>query len=79
MQAPESNAAIKWKVPLPQAVIPPSITLALKYGSTKIQVENIKRSALPKTFDATSYGRHFKTLLWAEEYQMEYAVQVLVL
>ena len=70
---------IPWKVPLPQAVIPPHITLVLKSGSTKAQVENIKRSALPKSFEAATYGRHFKALLWAEESQMEYAMQVLVL
>lgn len=75
-QAPESNVAIRWVVPLPQAEIPAHITLALKYGSTKVQVENIERSALPRTLDATTYGRHFKALLWVEEFQMEYVTQV---
>ncbi|KAF9648689.1 P-loop containing nucleoside triphosphate hydrolase protein [Thelephora ganbajun] len=68
---PESNAAITWRVLLPQAEIPAHIILALKYGSTKVQIESIKRSALPRTFEAATYGRHFKTLLWAEEFQME--------
>lgn len=70
---------IGWKVPLPHAEIPGYITLALKYGTTKAQIENIQRSALPRTFDTANYGRHFKVLLWAEEFQMEYALQALVL
>lgn len=76
IQAPESNAAIRWVVSLPQAAIPAHITSALKFGATKDQVENIKRSALPQTFDATTYGRHFKTLLWVEEFQMECIIQI---
>ena len=66
-------------VPLPHAEIPAHITFALKYGTTRVQVENIKNSALPGTFDAATYGRHFKTLLWVEEFQMEYVVRILVL
>ena len=76
IQAPESNAAIRWVVPLPQAGIPTHITSALKFGATKDQVENIKRSALPQILDATTYGRHFKTLLWVEEFQMECLIQI---
>ena len=79
LQAPESNAAIKWKVDLPHATIPLHIALLLKHGATKVQVENIKRSALPKSFDAAAYGRHFKVLLWAEEFQMECVLHVFVL
>jgi len=78
-QAPESNAVIRWVVPLPHAEIPTHISLALKHGSTRVQVENIKNTALPRSFDAATYGRHFKTLLWVEEFQMEYAVRILVL
>ena len=66
-------------VSLPPAEIPPHIAFALKYGTTKVQVENIKSSALPRTFNAATYGRHFKALLWVEEFQMEYAVRILAL
>lgn len=56
-------------------MIPPHIARILESGSTKAQVENTKRSALPMSFDAATYGRHFKTLLWVEECQMEYAMR----
>lgn len=70
-QPPESTKAIPWVVPLPFAGIPAHVASSLSYGTKDDQVVAIRATSLPQVFDSKTYGRHFKTLIWAEEYQME--------
>lgn len=82
MRAPETEivpgvrapslAVIPWIVPLPDATIPRNLSDAVTSGSTREIVERLRTSFLPISLNNETYGRHFKTLLWAEEHRMDY-------
>ncbi|KAF9228744.1 RNA helicase [Gyrodon lividus] len=61
--APPALNAIPYVVKLPPAR-PPSTTV-------KRMSEQLRRVFLPRTFDASTYARQLKTLIWVEEFQSE--------
>ncbi|KAF9226240.1 P-loop containing nucleoside triphosphate hydrolase protein [Gyrodon lividus] len=63
---------IPYVVKLPPVTAPPSLVAVLSESSTvKGMTEQLRRIFLPKTFDASTYARHFKTLIWVEEFHSE--------
>ncbi|KAJ7746485.1 P-loop containing nucleoside triphosphate hydrolase protein [Mycena maculata] len=68
---PPSLKAVPYVVPLPEAPIPNGLAAALSTGTTTDIVANLRRSYLPPILDSNTYPRHFKHLLWIEEYRME--------
>ncbi|KAG6811022.1 hypothetical protein H0H92_009325 [Tricholoma furcatifolium] len=69
--APPAMKAVPYVVPLPQAFIPTALADTLSTGSDKARMSRIRSVFLPQKFDVAGYDRHFKHLLWIEEYQME--------
>jgi helicase MOV-10 len=67
-----SLGVIPWVIPLPEAPIPHGISNAVATGTTKEIVSRLEKSFLPNVLTSETYGRHFKTLLWVEEYRTEY-------
>ncbi|KAJ7676472.1 P-loop containing nucleoside triphosphate hydrolase protein [Mycena rosella] len=68
---PPSLKAIPYIVPLPEAPIPHNLAAALSTGSTTSIVADVRRLYLPPVLDSKSYARHFKHLLWIEEFRMD--------
>ncbi|KAJ6469382.1 P-loop containing nucleoside triphosphate hydrolase protein [Mycena sanguinolenta] len=68
---PPSLKAVPYVVPLPKAPIPVNLASALSTGSTTSIVANLRRVFLPSVLDSNTYARHFKHLLWIEEFRME--------
>lgn len=68
---PPSLKAVPYVVPLPHAQIPDGLSNSLSTGSTSEIIGRIRRVHLPHTLDSETYGRHFKALLWIEEFRME--------
>jgi helicase MOV-10 len=69
---PPSLKGVPYVFKLPKARIPKSLLSAL--GSTRSPFEGVKRMKnvfLPSTLNSDTYARHFKHLLWIEEFQME--------
>ncbi|KAK7047873.1 hypothetical protein VNI00_006201 [Paramarasmius palmivorus] len=74
-EMPPSTKAIPYIGALPRAKIPIHVERALGgSGSTKEIVEHLQKIYLPKILNGESYGKHFKHLLWAEEFQMDLSV-----
>ncbi|TEB29940.1 P-loop containing nucleoside triphosphate hydrolase protein, partial [Coprinellus micaceus] len=57
--------------------VPPPSLHAVKYGpvSLKQQIDDIQRMFLPPDLTSVTYARHFKHLLWIEEYRMASDIQ----
>lgn len=68
---PPSLKAIPYVVTLPWAEIPRNLAASLWTGSLSEVIGRVRRGFLPPTWDSHTYGRHFKSLLWVEEYRME--------
>ncbi|EIW74374.1 RNA helicase [Coniophora puteana RWD-64-598 SS2] len=68
---PQSTKAIPYIVALPKAPIPERLMAVLSQGSTQHIVQQLRNSFLPPSFTKETYGRQFKTLVWAEEFRME--------
>lgn len=70
---PPTLKAIPYVVKLAQSEIPKNLSLSLSTGSGSLSdvIGRVRRIFLPKSWDSNSYGRHFKNLLWVEEYRME--------
>ncbi|KAJ7096057.1 RNA helicase [Mycena epipterygia] len=68
---PPSLKAVPYIGSLPKAPIPSGLAAALSTGSTTSIVTNLRRLYLPPIFDSDTYARHFKHLLWIEEFRME--------
>ncbi|KAG7097710.1 hypothetical protein E1B28_005034 [Marasmius oreades] len=56
---------------LPKAPISQNLAKILATGSPKEIVERLQTLFLPRVFASETYSKHFKTLLWTEESQME--------
>jgi helicase MOV-10 len=69
--APPTLKAIKYVVKLGKSEIPKNLSDVLSTGSTSDVVGRVRRMFLPPAWDNTTYGRHFKHLIWIEEYRME--------
>jgi helicase MOV-10 len=70
--SPPALNAIPYVVKLSLADIPKNLSQTLSTGSLSDVVGRVRRIFLPKAWDSATYGRHFKNLIWIEEYQMEY-------
>lgn len=68
---PPSLKAIPYVVKLAFADIPKNLSTSLSTGSLSEVIGRVRRIFLPKAWDSSSYGRHFKNLLWVEEFRME--------
>ena len=71
-EPPPALNAIPYKTKLPQSYIPDRM-LPLLSSRTSIAntVAQLRDSFLPREFNNETYGRHYKTLLWADEYRSE--------
>jgi helicase MOV-10 len=77
--APPSLKGVPYVFKLPKALIPKSLLSAL--GTTRSSSEGVKRMKdvfLPSTLNGETYARHFKHLLWIEEFQMECVLLILI-
>ncbi|KAH7924362.1 RNA helicase [Leucogyrophana mollusca] len=68
---PPSSMAIPYVVTLLKALPPTDLVAVLSEQSTSEAIGHVQRVFLPKTLDTTTYARHFKALLWVEEFRME--------
>ncbi|KAH9948070.1 P-loop containing nucleoside triphosphate hydrolase protein, partial [Amylocystis lapponica] len=74
---PPAIDAVPWKKKLAQVPIPEPIMEALKMRAAPEEIiQSIRAQILPKTFDATTHGPYFKTLLWIEEYRIEQDLRI---
>jgi helicase MOV-10 len=70
-ERPPALKAIPWVVTLPKAEIPKAVSTILETGSVSHIVTRLQQSIMPMSLDSTTYGRHFKNLLWIEEHRSE--------
>ena len=69
---PPALNAIPYVGRLPKAKIPSRLQSLLSSSqSTKDLSAQVRKIFMPKVFDSNTYYRHFKHLLWIEEYKME--------
>lgn len=73
---PPPLQAIRYAVHLPKASIPGNVSAILEKGSVAGIISHFRRSLLPRVLDSDTYGRHFKHLLWAEEYRSEKDLEI---
>jgi helicase MOV-10 len=72
-EAPPALGTIRYVVRLPDAPIPEYIAKMLSNGGSLSSIfSQFRTSILPRKLQDTTYGRHFKALLWAEEHRSEY-------
>ncbi|KAJ7636873.1 P-loop containing nucleoside triphosphate hydrolase protein [Roridomyces roridus] len=70
--APPSLKAIPYVGKLPKAPIPAGLAATLSFnGPTASIIGDLRPQYLPYVLDSKTYARHFKHLLWIEEYRME--------
>ncbi|KIJ63043.1 hypothetical protein HYDPIDRAFT_41313, partial [Hydnomerulius pinastri MD-312] len=75
IRAPSLNA-IPYIGKLPQAKASASLVAALSEPrSVRQTIDQIRRVFLPLSLDSSTYGRFFKTLVWAEEFQSEHDLE----
>ncbi|KAI3612884.1 rna helicase [Moniliophthora roreri] len=70
-EMPPSTKAIPYIGALPQSKIPGFLERSLGNGNVKEVVDHLQKVYLPRVLNGETYGKHFKHLLWAEEFQME--------
>jgi helicase MOV-10 len=69
---PPARFIIPYVGPLPKASIPNRLQNILSGGDSVAKITSqIKNIFIPQVLDSSSYGQHFKHLLWIEEYKME--------
>ncbi|KAJ7255409.1 P-loop containing nucleoside triphosphate hydrolase protein [Mycena rebaudengoi] len=68
---PSSLNAVPYIVPLPKAPIPNGLAATLSTGASAAITSTVRRVYLPEVLDSNTYARHFKHLLWIEEFRME--------
>ena len=69
---PPALAVIRYVVTLPHNHIPDYYRKILSTGGSLFNiVRQFRTSLMPQIFQDITYGRHFKALLWAEEYRSE--------
>lgn len=69
--APPSLKAIPYCVPLPFAEIPDPLSSVLSRGTFAETLRQLRNMYLPSSLNSSTYSRHFKHLLWIEEFRME--------
>ncbi|TRM60361.1 P-loop containing nucleoside triphosphate hydrolase protein [Schizophyllum amplum] len=73
---PEVLDAIAYIGKLPRATIPLRLHDVLSRGKNGEIVGHLRGAFLPRTFDTDGYSKHFKCLLWAEEYRSERDLEI---
>ncbi|KDR68388.1 hypothetical protein GALMADRAFT_78731 [Galerina marginata CBS 339.88] len=69
---PPALTAVRYVVPLPKANMPTQLQFVLAGSeSTSRCTSHIRKVFLPASLTSNTYGRHFKLLLWIEEFKME--------
>jgi helicase MOV-10 len=69
---PPALNAIRYVVVLPKAKIPTHLHNILAGSETTAKVTaTVRKVFMPQVFNSDTYGRHFKHLLWAEEFKSE--------
>jgi helicase MOV-10 len=68
---PPALKAIPYVVKLARSDIPIKLSAALSTGSTSDIIGRVRRMFLPNAWESSTYSRHFKHLIWIEEYKME--------
>jgi helicase MOV-10 len=71
---PPALAAIKWVIKLPEAMIPEYVRPAIESGIRLEKIRRVERTLLPRNLNNETYARHWRVLLWIEEFQMKYAL-----
>ena len=71
---PEVLEAITYIGKLPQANIPRYMHDVLSRSNDKEVVGQLRGTFLPRVFDSANHSKHFKCLLWVEEYRSECVV-----
>jgi helicase MOV-10 len=69
--SPPALNAIPYAVKLPHSNIPNNLPEILASGSLSDIIGRVRRILFPKAWDTATYDRHFKNLIWIEEYRME--------
>ncbi|KAF8869389.1 AAA domain-containing protein [Infundibulicybe gibba] len=68
---PPSMEAVRYIAPLPRAIIPTELSSLLSNNLPLSEtIKRMRRLYLPSSLNGNTYGRHFKHLIWAEEYKM---------
>lgn len=62
---------VPWVISLPQSKIPGPLERTLGTGSVGQVISTVRDAFLPAVLNSDSYGRHFKNLVWCEEYRAE--------
>lgn len=71
---PPALNAIRYVISLPKATIPTHLHNILASSETTAKVvSTVRQVFMPQDFNSDTYGRHFKQLLWVEEFKSEYA------
>lgn len=69
---PEATSTTKWVTKLPPADIPKGlIKILLSSDSASEVAAAIRQVRLPARLDSESYSRHFRDLVWIEEFKMQ--------
>ncbi|KAF8869388.1 P-loop containing nucleoside triphosphate hydrolase protein [Infundibulicybe gibba] len=69
---PPSMEGIRYINRLPLAIIPTDLSSLLSNNSSLSEtIRKMRRLYLPSSLNGDTYGRHFKHLIWAEEYKMD--------
>lgn len=73
--APPSANAVNYVLPLPRAAMPKHLldllSVAEQGGSLKQLNGDVRKIFMPNVLNSATYARHFKCLLWAEEFRTE--------
>ncbi|KAG8954846.1 hypothetical protein FRC04_010329 [Tulasnella sp. 424] len=57
--------------PLPESKIPADLVSLVEHGSVDAKVARIREMRLSDELESSTYAKHWQTLLWLEEYQVE--------
>lgn len=68
-ERPPALGAVPYVVKLPKFDIPKNLHATLATGSVPETVRRLREMFLPPTIEGASYGRHFRHLIWAEEFK----------
>ncbi|RDB30431.1 putative helicase MOV-10 [Hypsizygus marmoreus] len=73
---PPALKAVPYVVPLPRAAIPGGLATTLSTGSPANILSRVQSVFLPPELNTQGYARHFKHLLWIEEFRMEKDLEI---
>ncbi|KAG7441318.1 RNA helicase [Guyanagaster necrorhizus] len=68
-ERPPALGAVLYIVKLPKYDIPKNLYATLATGSVSEVAKRLREMFLPPTIEGASYGRHFRHLIWTEEFK----------